>query len=112
MVETIPYSSSCHISSMTEYTKKLNVKCEVDFPYYPDTCACTHTHTHTHIHTLVVLKTEFPLELSCPPVMGQFQLLGLLLVGADQELSEQLALLAEVQVPDLLLLRTVGVDHV
>ena len=72
----------------------------------------THTHTHTHIHTLVVLKTEFPLELSCPPVMGQFQLLGLLLVGADQELSEQLALLAEVQVPDLLLLCTVGVDHV
>ena len=110
MGEAISYSSSCHISSVTEYTKKLNVICEVDFPYYPDTCAYTHTHTHTH--TLVVLKTEFPLERSCPPVMGQFQLLGLLLVGADQELSEQLALLAEVQVPDLLLLRTVGVDHV
>lgn len=44
--------------------------------------------------------------------MGQFQLLGLLFMGVDQELSEQLALLAEVQVPDLLLLCTVGVDHV
>ena len=76
------------------------------------TLVLVHTHTHTHTHTLVVLKTEFALELSCPPVMGQFQLLGLLLVGADQQLSEQFALLAEVQVPDLLLLRTVGVDHV
>lgn len=72
------------------------------------TLVLVHTHTHTH----VILKTEFALELSCPPVMGQFQLLGLLLVGADQQLSEQFALLAEVQVPDLLLLRTVGVDHV
>ena len=71
--------------------------------------ACTHTHTHTHTR---FKAWELPLELSRPPVMGQFQLLGLLLVGTDQELSEQLALLAEVQVPDLLLLRAVGVDHV
>ena len=43
--------------------------------------------------------------------MGQFQLLGLLLVGVDQELSQQLALLAQVQVPDFLLLSAVRVDH-
>lgn len=45
------------------------------------------------------------------PVMGQFQLLGLLLVGVDQELSQQLTLLAQVQVPDFLLLSAVRVDH-
>lgn len=43
--------------------------------------------------------------------MGQFQLLRLLLVGIDQKLSQQLTLLAEVQVPDLLLLGAVGIDH-
>lgn len=43
--------------------------------------------------------------------MGQFQLLGLLFVGIDQELPQQLTLLAEVQVSDFLLLGTVGVDH-
>lgn len=45
------------------------------------------------------------------PVVGQFQLLGLLFVGVDQELPQQFTLLAEVQVPDFLLLSTVGVDH-
>ena len=72
-----------------------------------------HTHTtHTTQNQSFFKNWEFLLELTLPPVMGQFQLLGLLLVGVDQELFEKLALLAEVQVPDLLLLRTVGVDHV
>jgi hypothetical protein len=43
--------------------------------------------------------------------MGEFQLLGLLLMSIDEQLSQQLTLLAQVQIPDFLLLRTVSVDH-
>ena len=56
-------------------------------------------------------RNSFWRWLTLLPVMGQFQLLGLLLVGVDQELSQQLALLAQVQVPDFLLLSAVRVDH-